>query len=236
MTRFFIVVLLAVGACKKATPVANQMDGMDGSNVQDIGLDLQAVAIAPAEVAVQTPTSARVYGAGFNKAARVSVGEIEVSGVTWQDKNTLQVQLPGLASGVYDLTVTNPDGRASTLRSGLSVRDSNAVDCRNTLVYFGLNQAGLTSEARGVLSGRTACLNASGAPIDIEGHADERGTTDYNVSLGQRRAKSVVSYLQSQGVSASRAKVVSWGEERPTDRGHTESAWAKNRRVEVRLH
>ena len=240
MTRtvIAIVFVLALGACKKATPLTDKMDGVERNKngVQDIALDLQVVAMSPGNAAVQTPLATRIYGAGFNEAVRIHVGVTELSDVTWHDKNTLSAKVPGLAEGVYDVTAINPDGGTSVLRSGLSVGAMPGVDCRNTLVYFALNQAGLTNEAKNVLTGQAGCFNSSSAPIDVEGHADERGTTDYNVSLGQRRAKSVVTYLQSQGVSSSRAKIVSWGEERPSDGGHTESAWAQNRRVEVRLH
>lgn len=239
MTRFAIVSLLALGACKKAGPIEDPMQGLnrDKMGVQDIGLDLQVVALSPGQVSAATVLTARIYGAGFNEAVRVEIGDIELEDVLWQDKNTLNVQVPGMAPGVYDVAAINPDGGRSVLRSGLSVgaEPAQAVDCRNTLVYFALNQAGLTEAAKDLLATQSPCFNSSTAPIDVEGHADERGTTDYNVSLGQRRAKTVVGYLQTQGVSSSRARIVSWGEERPVDRGHDEAAWAKNRRVEVRL-
>ena len=236
MTRASLVLILTLGACKKAAPLEDQVGAGDGSGVQDIGSALQAVAISPGQVGVQVPLSAKIFGAGFADGVSVEVGEVRIDGVVRRDENSLSVQLPGFDAGVYDVVVTNPDGASSVLRSGLSVGDSGSADCRDTLIYFGLNEASLSSEAKGVLASQAPCLNSSSAPIDVEGHADERGTTDYNVALGQRRARSVVVYLQSQGVSGSRANVVSFGEERPTDRGHTEAAWAKNRRVEVHLH
>jgi peptidoglycan-associated lipoprotein len=64
----------------------------------------------------------------------------------------------------------------------------------------------------------------------IEGHADERGTNEYNLALGERRAKSTMNYLVSQGVQANRITIISYGEERPTCQEHTEGCWAKNRR------
>ena len=67
--------------------------------------------------------------------------------------------------------------------------------------------------------------------ILIEGHTDERGTPEYNIALGERRAKSVMKYLQSMGVQPSQMSVVSYGEEKPLDTSHTESAFAKNRRA-----
>ena len=67
--------------------------------------------------------------------------------------------------------------------------------------------------------------------IQIEGHCDERGTTEYNVALGERRANSTKRYLLSLGISADRLSTISYGEEKPADSGHTEDAWAKNRRA-----
>ena len=65
----------------------------------------------------------------------------------------------------------------------------------------------------------------------IEGHCDERGTNEYNLALGERRAKSTMNYLVSQGVQANRITIISYGEERPQCTEHTESCWAKNRRA-----
>ena len=67
--------------------------------------------------------------------------------------------------------------------------------------------------------------------ILIEGHCDERGTNEYNLALGERRAKSAMNYLVSQGVQASRITIISYGEERPTCNEKTEECWAKNRRA-----
>jgi peptidoglycan-associated lipoprotein len=67
--------------------------------------------------------------------------------------------------------------------------------------------------------------------IQIEGHCDERGTNEYNLALGERRANSTKSYLLSLGVSPERVSTISYGEERPLDPGHTDEAWAKNRRA-----
>ena len=69
--------------------------------------------------------------------------------------------------------------------------------------------------------------------IQIEGHCDERGTVDYNLALGQRRSDSVKQYLVGAGVASSRVSTTTYGEERPVDRSHNETAWAKNRRAEL---
>ena len=70
--------------------------------------------------------------------------------------------------------------------------------------------------------------------IVLEGHADERGTREYNLALGQRRAESVAAYLLSNGVSRNQLKTISYGEERPVALGSNNASWAKNRRVEIK--
>jgi peptidoglycan-associated lipoprotein len=72
-----------------------------------------------------------------------------------------------------------------------------------------------------------------GLRVRLEGHADERGTREYNLALGERRANAVRAYLLAQGASRSQIEVVSYGEEKPADGGHDEGAWRQNRRVEV---
>ena len=69
--------------------------------------------------------------------------------------------------------------------------------------------------------------------VRLEGNTDERGTREYNLALGERRANAVKAYLVAQGVSPSQIEVVSYGEEKPVDPGHNEAAWAKNRRVQI---
>ncbi|MBO6555025.1 MAG: peptidoglycan-associated lipoprotein Pal [Pseudomonadales bacterium] len=69
--------------------------------------------------------------------------------------------------------------------------------------------------------------------VRLEGHADERGTREYNLALGERRANALRAYLVAQGASRSQIEVISYGEEKPANSGHSESAWAQNRRVEI---
>ena len=77
-------------------------------------------------------------------------------------------------------------------------------------------------------------LKGNGARVVLEGHADERGTREYNMALGERRAKAVQRYLVLQGVSPAQLELVSYGEERPVAMGSSEESWAQNRRVELR--
>ncbi|RMG19461.1 MAG: peptidoglycan-associated lipoprotein Pal [Deltaproteobacteria bacterium] len=108
-------------------------------------------------------------------------------------------------------------------------------DCTVETVYFDFDSSDLTPEARSILQSNAECLNALGQNVVLEGHCDERGTEEYNLQLGERRANAVKKYLVSLGVDPSRIKTVSYGEERPADPGHDEAAWARNRRVEFVL-
>lgn len=103
------------------------------------------------------------------------------------------------------------------------------------IIYFDFDQSTIRAEFREVLNGHAAYLAANpGARIVLEGHADERGTREYNMALGERRGNSVSRYLVVQGVSVDAIEVVSFGEERPVNEGHDEASWAENRRVEIR--
>lgn len=98
-------------------------------------------------------------------------------------------------------------------------------------VFFGFDNAVLDDTARQTLERQGAWLQQfPGVTVTIEGHADERGTTEYNLALGERRATAVKNYLAALGVSPARILTISYGEERPVDPGHDESAYALNRR------
>jgi peptidoglycan-associated lipoprotein len=100
------------------------------------------------------------------------------------------------------------------------------------VVYFGYDDADLDDRARRTLAEvREQLVAAPGLAVRIEGHTDERGSEEYNLALGMRRAASVQRYLAAQGVAASRLAIVSLGEERPASVGGDESAWSQNRRA-----
>ncbi|MBM4389640.1 MAG: peptidoglycan-associated lipoprotein Pal [Deltaproteobacteria bacterium] len=100
-------------------------------------------------------------------------------------------------------------------------------------VFFEFDAANLTSDGKSALDANAEIMaQYSDIRLEIQGHADERGTTEYNIALGQKRADAVVRYLLQRGVSSSRVKSVSYGEERPLDGRATETAWEQNRRAE----
>lgn len=99
-------------------------------------------------------------------------------------------------------------------------------------IYFPFDSNTITSTSAAILKANAEYLsNNSAIKIQIEGHCDERGSIQYNLALGERRAKAVRDYLIGEGVSSSRIEVISYGKERPVAYGHDNSAWAKNRRA-----
>ena len=99
-------------------------------------------------------------------------------------------------------------------------------------VYFATDSHTVDAEAKAVLDTQAAWLQRnSGVRVTIEGHADERGTREYNLALGDRRANAAKNYLASRGIPESRMTTISWGKERPEAEGSDESAWARNRRA-----
>ncbi|HEY5676979.1 MAG TPA: OmpA family protein [Myxococcales bacterium] len=102
-------------------------------------------------------------------------------------------------------------------------------------IYFAFDQSLLTEESRKVLTDLAASATGPGAIIRIEGNCDERGSVEYNIGLGQRRADAAKNYLVRMGVPASAITAISYGEERPKMLGHDEGAWRENRRDDIFL-
>jgi peptidoglycan-associated lipoprotein len=103
-------------------------------------------------------------------------------------------------------------------------------------IHFDYDRSAIRSDAEQRLMRKVAVLRANpNVRLRIEGHADERGSIEYNVALGQRRAEAARAFLVNYGVSADRLETVSWGEDRPLVRASNEEAWAQNRRNEFRI-
>ncbi|MGC6513230.1 MAG: OmpA family protein [Myxococcota bacterium] len=196
---------------------------------------LALVALQPSTVVENTALTADLIGSGFVDGLRVWVGARELDGVTVRSDDRVGLTIPGLASGSYDIEVVHPDGSNATLRSALRVTEDLSASCEDLTVYFEVDSSVLSSDATASLSTTVECLKAAKATVRIEGHCDERGTTDYNLALGQRRADAVSRWLSSQGVPTRRLSTISYGEERPAAQGSSQAVWAKNRRVELAL-
>lgn len=226
------LVVLGVAGCKKKAPEA-PIPPLPTS----VESRLTLVSVSPSRIEPQDPTSVRMFGSGFARGATVLVGEQPAMSVTWASSNQLDVVLPSLPEGSWDVKVTNPDQASDTLRGGLQVgvRSEVGAACDFVVLYFETGSASLTNQAESTLGTLVPCYQSASELLRISGHADERGTTDYNLALSYRRALNVQGFLVGLGLPAVRMPVTSFGEEQPAEKGSSEQVWAKNRRVELAL-
>ena len=115
---------------------------------------------------------------------------------------------------------TTPPPRPAEFRETDNLKD----------VFFDFDRYDIRAGDARILDGNAAWLKTNNDLVLIEGHCDERGTNEYNLALGERRAKATMNYLVGQGVQANRITIISYGKERPTCTEHTEGCWARNRR------
>lgn len=132
-------------------------------------------------------------------------------------------------TGGTDTTVITPINQ----NGQLSEQELKEQTLRETqTVYFAFDNATISSDYEEMLAAHAAYLSKNPSlKVTIEGHADERGTPEYNIALGERRAQAVAKYLQAMGVQADQTSIVSYGEEKPLLLGQTEEIYAKNRRA-----
>lgn len=191
------------------------------------------------------------------QANPTAINKGESSTLTWNSTDATQLSIdPGVGtvtaegstkvsptdSTTYTITASGPGGSA-TATAAVSVNapappptvkepsldELWARDVRDA--YFDYDKADIREDARGALSGTADFLKAHpSVKVNIEGHCDERGSTEYNLGLGDRRAAAVKQYLVSLGVSADRMTTVSFGKEKPFCTDHNEACWQQNRR------
>jgi len=143
------------------------------------------------------------------------------------------VLVVGLALSACRTTPEAPPASAREIPEA-PAEEPRPVDLDLGTVYFDYDSAVLRADATGTLKKNAATMR--GTPdvvVTLEGHCDERGSEEYNLALGERRAEAVRTYLVDLGIPASRLRVVSFGEAKPAVMGHDESAWKWNRRVEA---
>ena len=146
----------------------------------------------------------------FKKLMLVAFASFALTACATTKKSTSQIQ-----SDVYTGTDT-----VEYLATGVKDR-----------VFFATNKSTLTTASRDTLRKQAAWMRKkSDVSVVLEGHADERGTREYNLALGERRANAVKDYLMTYGISGSRISVISYGKERPVNSGSTPLAWSQNRR------
>jgi peptidoglycan-associated lipoprotein len=149
----------------------------------------------------------------------------------------LSMALAGCSSAPTDESTDIEDTSVQTGQVDTSVIDDSAIEvaiAADTVFYFDYDKALLKPESRAALLEHAASLNNNPRSVRLEGHADERGTREYNMALGERRANAAKEFLVLQGVSAGLIEVVSYGEERAASYGSNDSAWSMNRRVELK--
>ena len=131
---------------------------------------------------------------------------------------------------------TGSTGRVPSEEAGASAAEEAAARYVFESVHFEFDQYRLTSSARSILTQHGKMLiNNVAWTVTIEGHCDERGTVEYNLALGEKRAEAARAFLVQYGVASNRVKIISYGKEKPVDRASNETAWAKNRRDEFRI-
>jgi len=151
---------------------------------------------------------------GRNQVETPAAPQIEESSSTPMIEST-PVSVEKIPDGLLD------DARRATLEQ---------------MIYFGFDQSDLSSTSRQALVEKAEVLRAAPSlSVRIEGHADERGSDEYNLALSNRRAAAAKRFLVSLGISAERVETVGHGEERPLDQEESEAAWARNRRDEFRV-
>ena len=128
------------------------------------------------------------------------------------------------------------EAEAESASSRIAGEAQAVQEIQDDRIYFNFDSFELSAEARTVLQKKAELLN--GHPerkLLIEGHCDQRGTEEYNIALGERRAKAAYEFLILLGVDSTRLQIISFGEEYPADMSNTEAAWAKNRRDEFKI-
>ena len=138
-----------------------------------------------------------------------------------------------------DTAAENARAREEAARRAREAAEAASGEVRSTLtemVFFDYDQSDIRADMQDVLNRKAALMRANpNVAMRIDGHADERGTVEYNLALSLRRANAVREYLTGFGIDASRLDVAGYGEERPLETGASEEAWARNRRAEFQV-
>ena len=150
--------------------------------------------------------------------------------VVVEDRGT---QVDGGQSADGSDGATSSGAQAGTAFQGHPLDNPQSI-LSSRVIYFDFDSASIRNEDRAAIKAHAEYLSQhSGASVVLEGHTDERGSREYNIALGERRAKAVRQLLLFQGAVASQIQTVSYGEENPAAIGHDEDSWQQNRRVEI---
>lgn len=232
----FIALMGYVGGCKKNVPATPPAPAPAPAPAQPtVTLNASPTSINPGDTVTLTWSSTNATDLNLTPG----VGKVAPEGST---------PVTPAESTTYTITATGPGGSANASAS-VSVKtappeaptppgmdelfQANVKDA-----FFDFNKSDIRADARQALSKTAEFLRSyPQLRVSIEGHCDERGSTEYNLGLGQRRAQAAKDYLVSLGIPADRAETVSWGKERPFCSEHTEQCWQSNRRAHfVMIH
>ncbi len=152
---------------------------------------------------------------------------------TTKDESTVTSGGTGSSSSTGGATTSATGSGSGSAWAGHPLDDPDSLLSKRT-VYFNYDQSTVLEQDRPILEAHAQYLSQNpGAAVTLEGHTDERGTREYNLALGERRAIGVRQFMSLLGASGQQLRTVSFGEERPAARGNYEEAWAQNRRVEI---
>ena len=220
-----------VGGCKKNQPTAAAPTAAPAPAAAEptVTLNASPASIQPGQSVTLTWSSTNAT----NVQVGPEVGQVAAEGST---------KVSPSSSTTYTVTATGPGGTAdASARVTVMVASAPPPTTSQSMdqlfqenvkdIYFDLNKSDVRADARDSLSRDAEFLRSyPQLRVSIEGHCDERGSTEYNLALGQRRAQAGKDYLTSLGIAADRMETVSWGKERPFCTEHTEDCWQSNRR------
>jgi len=229
LTLVFGLLVPLLAACPKQQPP-------EDGGPETVEPSLRISSIEPSATTQGEPVTVTARGIGFAPGSKVYLGTTEARGVDVFSEDELTFRASeSLDVGDYDVRIVTPSGDQAVSPSSFSVRprpEENS-DCELVAVRFEFAESQLSAQVRTDLSNNAECIETQKYPsVRLEGHADERGSTIFNLSLGEERAEAVRDYLIDLGVDRGVLSIVSYGEERPAVRGFSEEFWAQNRRVE----
>jgi peptidoglycan-associated lipoprotein len=154
--------------------------------------------------------------------------------VACSGSDTKESEEAAAAAAAAQSEAEQAEASASAAATAERTRLREAAMAVGSVFYFEYDSSALTTDAQRSLDAHIGLLQGNEDTVRLEGHTDERGTRDYNIALGERRANSVRDYMVVNGVASYRIETVSYGEEQPIAYGSGESNWAQNRRVELK--
>ena len=175
-------------------------------------------------------------GSGMDTQATGQSGEYQTNGSQAEAGKGATSQMSAEEMEEFGLQEKKGGEAAQAETAEEKAKREQAMQDLSQRIHFAFDSYELRVEARQKLKGKAEILDRySGIDLVIEGHCDERGTDEYNLALGERRARAAYEFLVLLGIDPDRLRIISYGEERPLDPGHDEEAWAKNRRCEFRV-